>query len=335
MTQSPAEEAASPNNDHKSIDHSSDRIGTSRTASHDEAQSVIDEAYLTTEEISQLRKERNFGDNFKGWAYDIGDETFSLLDRPIKIEKIQNDDHKRDIVELYKRREEGEQEVCETVMVNALRKQTTIAGRFGLPLRGLYTSLKMDYVAPPGGVLMGNFGDLYMATLSKHVDNLRRQGLDELSIATELAGHVFHEAVHQGEDGLDAALLDGRHSVGEVTTIAAQLAYYATEGFFGFTSYTAKNCAKGREKILAGTTNLLDYDIATCIATHLLLEELLTVTPTEDTNDPNPLTSFQRIAKGFPSGERAKLVPALKKAIARSANPAEIDAVCERIKSGA
>ena len=72
--------------------------------------------------------------------------------------------------------------------------------------------------------MMSNHGDVYMLTLLRHIDLLREQGATDEEIVIEVAGHVFHEAVHQGEEGLDDALLAGGSALGEVTSIASQLA---------------------------------------------------------------------------------------------------------------
>jgi hypothetical protein len=180
--------------------------------------------------------------------------------------------------------------------------------------------MKLDYTSQATGILMSNFGDIFMQTLAKHVDYLKERGATDQQVITELAGHVFHEAVHQGEEGLDGALLEGRTALCEVTTITSQLAYYLSERYTGPKSYDARRCKAGTKKIKDGGDNLLDHDIATTISYDLLFQQLKTDFPdiAVEVEGLDPPAGCERIAELIPSERDGELMSSFRSAIAES-----------------
>lgn len=163
---------------------------------------------------------------------------------------------------------------------------------------------------------------------------MKKQGATDEQVMTELAGHIFHEAVHQGEEGLDAALLNGRSSFGEVTTVTAQMAYYLDKGYQGPSSYDSRRMQQGLRKIQDGAGSVRDYDIATYVASQLLLRSLQETYPElfREIMQMNALEACRHIVGKLSYEQRQQLIPSLKNAIARSADEEEYKKITEQLR---
>lgn len=292
------------------------------------------EAPLSIYEIAKVRSEVKQGRSYKAREYAVNGTSVSILRPPVLDEQIRNEEHKQKILSVLRHREEGEAECYERLLVNILREQERIAKKFSLPEEGLYLSMKLNYIVD-SNVMMGNLGDIYMQTLARHVDDLKKQGASDEDIVTELAGHIFHEAVHQGEGGLGEALHPGKFSFGEVTTITAQLAYYLEKGYKGPKAYDSRRLQQGLQKIKDGQQSSNDHDIATCASAELLLKNLSETFPdiSKNIEGSSGLDACEEIVFQIPAEKRADLIPCLKRAIIESADKEVFAKMVEQLRS--
>lgn len=291
---------------------------------------------LTINEISQIRSQQKSINGLDACVYQLGDSMVSLTRKPIWADAFKDEQEEEQIIGVLKRRQDGEVFTFETLLANALIEQLRIARRFDLPVRGLYLHMNLDYLgASQGTQLMNNWGDINMLPLSRHVDNLRKQGATDEQIIIEFAGHMFHEAVHEGEAGLDEALLNGRTALGEVTSVTAQVAYYLDKGYLGPFPYNSSQLQPAIRKVREGTNSSRDYDIATYVACKLLFHSLLEEYPEyiEETRQMNELEGSKYIVNKLSDEQKQKLVPCLKKAIAQSADEEVFKKILEQTKT--
>lgn len=302
-----------------------------------ESQEIIPEVDIpiySSQEISAMRADFPVNDNhFKGVQYQVGENRVSLLRHSIDPEDRRFKESKAHIDSIRSKKEPGEAFFGEKVLVNALFQQAKIAKMFDIPKEGLYLSLKPEYLTE-GNILMESMGDVCMLTLDNHIEILKKLGASNDQIAVELAGHIFHEAIHDGDGGLVEALLNGKSSLGEVTSITGQLAYYLMEGYKGPKSYDAKCSLLGQKKIEQGGGQSSDHTVATSVAGELLLEQLLTVYPdiVGETEGKTAFEVCEDIIAKIPEDRRSELAPALKRAIADSANKNKFQQVVEKLK---
>lgn len=295
---------------------------------------------LSIEEISLIRSEEVI--KMGGWrsrTYQIGDTKLSVTQSPLFIDNFKGDkEHQEQVMTILKDRESGEAYVYERLIVNSLIEQLRIADRFELPQKGLYLHLKLERIGyKNGSMMLSNVGFLYLLPLSRHIDVLRKQGATDDQIIVELAGHIFHEAVHEGTDGLDQALLAGRSAIGELTTVTAQTAYYLDKGYRGPRSYNAQMSKRGLEKIQAGVNLISDYDIVTYLANEFILRSLQETYPVH-AKEALGMTVFDAcgyIVQQLSSEERQKLLPCLKKAITQSADEDEYHKSIQQLRQTA
>ena len=168
--------------------------------------------------------------------------------------------------------------------------------------------------------MVNSDGDLDLRLLDGHIRILRQQGATDEQLVTELAGHIFHESVHDGAGNMEEVFLGGRPSFGEITTVTAQLAYYLEKGYKGPTSYNKSMFRNGFKKVQDGGNNSVDYDIATYIGVTLILKSLREAYPelVQEIEGVDPLTACSTIIEKLSEGDRQQLIPSLKKAIADS-----------------
>ena len=299
-----------------------------------EALSALDsETPLTMAEISAARSEQTRDHNFNMRKYKFEDVNVSILRENLYLENFKNSDHEKRVIGVLKNKEEGEIAHNERLLVNVLVEQARIAKKFKIPKKGLYLSMKLDYFCE-GDFSMGSFGDIHVLSLMKHIETLKKRGATENQIIIELAGHVFHEAVHQGEEGLDDALLDGNHALGEVTPITSQLAYYFEKNYRGPRSYDDSFFKRGIEKINDDKDSVTDHDIATCVSAEILLQRLIT-TYSEIAEEIETDTGFEaceKILDKIPLEKKELLMPCLKEAIKDSTDLERFKAVIEKLK---
>jgi len=294
------------------------------------------ETPLTIEEIASARSENFEISSYGGQKYRFGDTEISILREFIDKDKIKNDDHKNQILDVLKSRKQGEIGHYKTLLVNVLAEQARIARKFGTPAEGLYQSMKLDYGYRFGDAkdLMGSFGDIYALQLVKHIETLKKLGANEDEIAIELAGHVFHEAVHQGENGLNGALLNGGRALGEVTYITSQLAYYLEKGYQGPKSYDSSFSKRGIKKIQDGEASISDHDVATSVSHELLLTQLRANYPeiAEGIKTESSFDACEEIVAKISAGQRDQLIACLKRAILESTSEEKFKEVVEKLK---
>jgi len=304
-------------------------------------ESVLDrESPLTIQEIERARSE-DFEVHYvyKGRKYQFGKTEVSILRKRIDEEDIKSEEHKEQILSVLRNKKEGEVYHHETLLVNILVEQARIARKFDIPPEGLYLSMKLNYSHTENiKILMSNFGDIYVLPFVKHIEGLKKLGASEQDIIIELAGHVFHEAIHIGEGGIEEALLGNKPALGEVTPITAQLAYYLEKGYHGPSSYDKSFLKRGMEKIYNekdSDSNYRDYDIALCVAYELLLEQLSNTFPevAASIKANNSADACEEIVSKIPPGKRDALIPCLKKAILESTDKKKFKEIIEKLKN--
>jgi hypothetical protein len=196
--------------------------------------------------------------------------------------------------------------------------------------------MKLDYGYRLDGAkdLMGSMGNIYVLQLIKHIDTLEKMGASEDQIAVELAGHAFHEAVHQGENGLDEALLNKKRPLGEVTSITSQLAYYLMRGYNGPKSYDNSFFEDGIKKIYNGENSVSEHNVATCVSHELLLEQLVAFFPeiADSIESKTSLDACEEIVAKIPQEKRDSLIPALKEAIFQSTDREKFNEVIKKLR---
>jgi hypothetical protein len=292
--------------------------GVNMTAETEFQKSPLEkQKFLTNDEIASIRSQQN-----QTRTYHLGDTAVHIQFLNKEVKDFKNQEHLDQTVAVLKSKEEGEAFVYERLLVNALIEQARIARRFGLPEKGLYLALKLDSGMLGATTLMDSDGTVNLLQLKKHIDILQRRGATEEQLTTELAGHVFHEAVHLGEDGLDQALLEGKSSLGELTTVTAQLAYYLDSEYTGPHSYDVLKLDPGIKKIQEGRDSTMDYDIVTCVGNEILNQSLREAYPDvrQETRGVNIVEANQQIISKLSDEQRQRLIPVLKKAIAQSAD---------------
>lgn len=292
---------------------------------------------LTIEEIRQISSDfpkEHPGHPWKEQRYQIGDIEASVRGINKGIEDYRNQEHIDQTVALLKSKGYEEKFVFERYIVNALIEQQRIAKRFGLPARAVFTNIKLDPGVPGSTMSMDNDGSIYLLPLKNHIDILKRRGATEDQIITELAGHMFHEAVHEGKNGLDETLLNGRTSIGEITAVTAQIAYYLDKGYHGPTSYDAHRTQTGIDKIQRGVDSLRDYDVATIIGSKLIFQSLRESYPelAKFVSGLDVLDACVYIVSKLSPEEREQLIYTLTKGITRAANEEDCKVIIRNIK---
>ncbi len=286
---------------------------------------------LTVEQVASIRT-TDWNGRGRVFQYTTAEGTVSATYYSPSEKVI--DSQRGEIISFLKAIQHGEGYRYESLVVNSLFAQLEVARKFGLSTASMLTDIRLN-VEDKGTILFDHTGDLYLRVLDEHVALLRGNGATEDQITTEVSGHLFHEAVHNAEESsMQTDLLNGRDSFGEITSVTAQVAYYLEEGYVGPTSYDIRRFKAGLDKIRRGKINILDYDIATYVGLTLLLQSLTEVFPdlTLGSSDINPYTECCSIIVGLPSTERQKLIPALKKAIAHSADEKVFETIMTQAK---
>lgn len=294
------------------------------------------ETPFTVEEIAAMRS-KEIKDSFGSLRkYNAPGVEVIVGQNPLLDYKIRGEEHLRHIKSVGGLREKGEAHVFEWLLVNALFEQARIAKKFGLPERSVNLSMKLDF-SERGSMMMDNWGNIYILALSEHIESLKKKGANDNQIITEVSGHIFHEAIHMAtdhadtEEGLDTALLGGRGSIGEITSITGQLSYYLEKGYTGPKTFDTHWALEGRKKISGGEDDVFDYDIATAITQDLILEQLKSVFP--DIFKEGKAVTCEEVISKIPPERKYVLISALKEAILQSANPEKIEAVIGNYKT--
>ena len=293
--------------------------------------------YLTAKEIAEIRSEETsneFGLRIR--KYKNGEDEVALLRRKIYLTDPEYIKNKDKFTPLFAKKEEGEAHFGERILVNTLLEQGNIAEEFGLPRKGLWDSMRPNFTSD-SAPLMTDVGEVNMISLDKHLEVLRERKASEDQIIIELSGHVFHEAVHKGELGLGEALLGkDKRPLGELTPVTAQLAYYISKGYKGPSSYSNKDLIVGHQKIKesAGFMDYMDYDVVTSVGSEMIFEALATEYPeiAEKAKNMTSMEACEYITTVITPQERERLIPCLKKAIARSADLQEFSTVVDKIR---
>jgi len=293
------------------------------------------ETPLTIEEISQVRSKSPFSQfdrSYKKMDYHFGDVSISILRQSISPEDFEKNKDK--ILALHDGRENAESFGHETLLVNALIEQNRIAKMFGVDSKDLWSSCVADY-SHSGKAMMDNMGDnVYMLSLDEHVKKLEKDGATNEQVIIEIAGQMFHESIHQNEPTVRKELLRGKASLGELTPITAQLAYYLAIGYTGPKGYDAYSCSLGIEDIKKGKDLEKNHEIATSVSAELLLEQLKSVYPdiAEGVDIKSSLDACETIVVAIPPERRRFLMPALKEAILQSTDEKKSTEVVKRLK---
>lgn len=291
---------------------------------------------LTLEEISRARFDfagENSVQRWTGKKYTFGKN--SIFIRNSVSLKFGTDYQKplEQVTDLMAIKREEESFPYEWYLVNALYEQNSIAESFGLPTDYLLNSLYLDL--NPGTKLTDWTGKVWLNVLKDHIQKLKLKNASHEQLITELAGHIFHEAVHRTEKkGIDVALLNGKPEVGEITTVTAQLAYYLSKGYQGPHSYDTHRIKFGLDKLQKGLMKLDDYDIASAVGWEIVLHSLKGSYPDYESAilGMNMIDACQFIVSHLSSEQRQQLIPTLKSAIARSADEQEDRNVIKQLK---
>ncbi|OGD88827.1 hypothetical protein A3I53_03360 [Candidatus Curtissbacteria bacterium RIFCSPLOWO2_02_FULL_40_13b] len=286
--------------------------------------------FLTIEEISAIRSDVVLG-ILKGKKYQTDDAEVSVVETGIDPDKFQDETDRDEILALFRNKEKGEVYPYERFIVNALLEQPRIARKFGLPRKSLLLDLRSDYLSR-GTSVFDHEGNLHRRVLAKHIEILKNRGATDEQLIIELAGHIFHEAIHDVDGDLEEVLFGGKTSLGEITSVTAQMAYYLEEEYHGPTSYDFRRYQAGLAKIKNGENFTRDYDIATCIAGQLLLRALKESYPESQAEGEEPIAQCEKIVAGLSTEERQKLIPCLKKAIEQSADENGFNTVVETLR---
>ncbi len=244
-----------------------------------------------------------------------------------------SDDEKGEIVLFLKCKKEDEAYRYENLIVNALLKQFEIGRKFGLSNESLCSGLNLN-VEYTGRSIADDKQNLYLRTLDRHVVTLAKEGASEEELVIELAGHIFHESVHDADGNMSQVFFNGKGPFGEVSTVTAQLAYYLEIGYEGPTTYNSGRYLEGVNKIQSGENSSLDYDIATCVAGDLIFQSLLETYPSIliTAVAVDHITACRIIVEKLTENEKQLLIPSLKKAIANSADELQFKAILEQVK---
>lgn len=286
---------------------------------------------LTVDELSLIRSENQIGGRtVKNYTTPEGTVTTTFLSPDFS--KLS--DSKRDeIISFLKARQNDEGYRYEQLIVNALLKQFEIGQKFGLSRESLYTDFKLN-VEDRGTVLVDDWGHLYLRVLDDHVGTLRQQGATDEQLVTELAGHIFHESVHNAEGNMSEVLFNGKRPFGEIATVTTQMAYYLEEGYDGPTTYNSRWFRTGLNKVQNGGNNSRDYDIATYVGGKLIFQSLREAYPAmlAEVEGMDPIAASKTIVAKLSIEERKQLIPTLKKAIASSADQEVFETILKQTK---
>lgn len=287
---------------------------------------------LTVDEISNIRTDERIGHKI-GHTYTLGDRSVSTVFLSPDMDAIS--DQKRDeILTFLQAKENGEGYRYEPLIVSSLFKQYDIGSKFGLSEDSLYRDFKL-IVEDKGKIMLDDWGHIYLRVLDEHVKkSLKPRGATDEQMVTELAGHVFHESVHNAEGNMKQVLFNGKTPFGEIASVTAQLAYYLDEGYNGPTSYNDNRFSDGLNKVRSGNTNGRDYDIATYVGGTLILNALREAYPKflPEIKDMDPIVACYAIVGKMSSDERQSLIPTLKKAMANSADEKVFEDVLNKAK---
>lgn len=280
---------------------------------------LVETKPLTMEELSAIRTEIKIGGRIiKSYAAPEGTITTTFLSPD--FDKLP-DSKKEDILLFLRSRQNGESYRYEALIVNSLLKQIEIGQKLGLSRESLYRNLKLN-VENKGTTLVDDWGYLYLQTLDDHIAILRQQGVTDDQLITELAGHIFHESLHNSEGNIREVLLNGKSPFGEISTVTAQMAFYLEERYKGPTAYDSRRFKAGLNKIRNGGTSSRDYDIATYVGGKLIYQALIDEYPAllSETENMDPISACQTIVANLSPEERQKLINVLKKAISKSSD---------------
>lgn len=279
---------------------------------------------LTQEEISSAHSEQLIGSQ-KLHTYALPEGSVAAAFIPPDLGRI-SEEEKDKIIHFLKARKDGERYRYEALVVNVLFEQLQIAKKFGLSQDSLYTTFRLD-VEGDASMLADHEANLHLRVLDKHVNILMQEGATEDQLVTELSGHIFHESVHNAKGNMADVLFNGNRPVGEITTVTSQMGYYLEKGYTGPRSYDLNRFKNGLKKIQNGESNVLDYDIATCVGISLLLQSLTETYPNliPDIENMDPFTACESMVTKLSPEDRQRLIPALKKAMANSADKNVLD----------
>ncbi len=226
----------------------------------------------------------------------------------------------------------------EHLLVNALLMQVKGAERFGLDSSMVRNSLVPG--TPGSGWLMEAMSpEIDMHSMHAVAERLRKSGLNEKQVCTELAGQILHESFHDPDSRISGTNLYGKRSAyGEITSVTGQTAYYILERFdVRHSAYNPRDCVAGREGMQKSAKDVKrDYDRATAIAGELIWTRLLKAFPmyAENLGDLDPLSAAQALRNRIPPEREDAVVAVLKNAIADSTDPEKISAAARDIQEG-
>lgn len=285
---------------------------------------------LSIEEIAKIRSEKFKIGHFNAREYLIDGKKISVLFKRIGLEDFKDESEKEEVLSLLKSKREGEAFIYEHVIVNSLLNQLKIAKSFNLFEKEMFLSFKLDFL-PNAGQLMDGEGFLNVRVLSRHIRFLKEGGANEDDVITEISGHMFHESVH--DDALET-ILNGKSSLGELTPVTAQLAYYLLENYKGPKSYDCSRSLKGAKKIKMGTNSARDYDVVTYVAGELLLSSLKDTYPEfKEIEGQDNITACEKIVSSLSLQEKEKLTPCFKRAIESSASEEEFNRITAKLSN--
>ena len=234
------------------------------------------------------------------------------------------------------RTELGEREAFESLIVGALMHQAKIADALGVPRSSLIAGMKLNYYDHPNGtMLMDNNEIIHMKALQQHIESLRQAGVSDKDIAVELAGHIFHERLHDADEITRKSLLNNGETSGEVVTVTGQLCSYLLLGYKGKTSYDCSQEAFRRARASTAYDLFADYDIASIVGGKCILSNLQKSFPEHCTglDISDPLRASQTICDRLSESERSRLPEALRGAIADSANRQKVADIIDEVRN--
>jgi hypothetical protein len=259
----------------------------------------------------------------KEWQWGIHPGSAVVVDTPVGSVQLLGD-------------AEAMSEADAHIIVNALLKQRRIAQTFNVPENMIPAGFKIE-AGSRSDMMMNNWGEMYLNTVRTHVERLREKGATDAEIMTELAGHIFHESVHDTSAEGMQQMFRGNDTTGEISTVTAQTAYYLSEGYTGPTSYTPDAVPAGAEKIRAtsGKFDQRDYDVATCTAGELIHQRLIRAFPaiSRSVQTKNSLKAVYEICKQISAEDRPRLLTALREAMADSCDPKMLQDLQLRLKA--
>ncbi len=288
--------------------------------------------YISTDKLAEIRKDLTVSKSPQSrlYEYDLGDGYKVTLNQTIGFPDNASDKFIAKYRNYVMSKKEGEVFAFETVLVNALRLQVEASKIFKIPFKSMFQgfNIQLDSKSESSNSLIDSWGNINPVILLEHSQALK--GITDEQLSIELAGHLFHESMHQ----TDEIIFSESGALGEITSVTSQLAFYLYEGYTGPTSYNERRFSIGVKDLKDKDKHSpFDYNIATCVGTELILEQLRETFPDIKSDASNSYLINRDICSKVKPEDKEKLALCLRRAMELSNREEVFNGIIRKVKT--